>query len=97
LADSCWKPSDDPSQAWDDIPPTPPTELVNESSIACVAVACFMVACFPAPVDPWLDDGINPIYVCGEAPPNIPPTGGGGGGSVTVPEAFSSGFSSGFS
>jgi hypothetical protein len=94
LADTCWKPSDDPSQIWEDLPPTPPTAVFDDSSIACIAVACFMVAGMPYPELEWTDDGKTPIYVCGEWPTVTPPEGGGG-----VPptlRGFSNAFSSGF-
>jgi hypothetical protein len=90
------KPSDGPSQEWGDITPTPPTQVVDESSIACIAVACFAIACWPAPELPWADDGMTPIFVCGEWPPNTPPSGGGGGEVVPVLRGFSSGYSAGF-
>jgi len=97
LADSCWKPSQDPSSEWDDIPPTPPTTVFDESSIACIAVACVAIACWPAPGPEWIDDGMTPIYVCGEAPADTsPPSGGGGGGEEVSSRGFSSGFSKGF-
>ena len=67
MADSCWKPSQDPSSEWDDIPPIPPTEVFDGSSIAGIAVAGVAIANWPKPDAEWAGDTKEPVFVCGES------------------------------
>jgi nitrous oxide reductase accessory protein NosL len=52
---------------WEDIPPVPPVEVYDESSIAALAVAGVAIASWPKPDGEWVWDTKEPVFVCGES------------------------------